>query len=272
MQTVYADVLITVNFAMDFLSLFLTAKILSRKVYPIRLTASAFIGGIYSLFDFIVPCDAVVSTLLNIIVCVIMCRIAFDGKLIHIAVNTVVFYGICFAFGGAVTGIYAITGSKWDIDTRASGIYADISLWQVIVLSAVSFAITYFITGIRKRMKNSKSVAISFSIMNKEFKISAFADSGCKIKEPITNSDVVFVNKRVINDIFPDEMLTSPQDFGCKFCVVPVHTINSDKIYYGFYPEKIFLNDCEISAVIVFCDNIALDFYGCDAIISDDLL
>ena len=66
-EEIYGDVLFLINFSMDFLSLFITGKIMHLKMNKWRLLASATVGGVYGVASLFFPFDGVLLVLANVV-------------------------------------------------------------------------------------------------------------------------------------------------------------------------------------------------------------
>lgn len=276
MTVVYADVLLLINFSMDFVSLYIVSKLMHLKSVFIRLMLASSVGALYSLCDFLVNWPSpVMAIITNFCFSVIMCLIAFGNLKIHIFFISAVFYGICFILGGAITGIYSIVGEKWNILNEAGYIYTDISLLEVLGLTLISVIFVRFITERIKRRAINKTAKLSITIKGVTSTLQAFVDSGCLVKEPVTNKEVVFLKKECFKTFFGEASEITPQlhiKAGLQICAVPVTTLTGKDVLFGIHPDKIVCDGITVDAVVVFVDALSLKFNGSDALISNNLL
>lgn len=276
MTVVYADVLLLINFSMDFVSLYTVSKLMHLKTVFLKLILASSVGALYSLCDFLVNWHSpVMAIFTNFCFSVIMCLIAFGNMKIHIFLISGVFYCICFILGGAITGIYSIMGEKWNILNEAGYIYTDISLLEVLCLSVISLIFAYFITKQIKKRSINKTSKLSVTIKGVTSNLNAFVDSGCLVKEPITNKEVVFLKKELFKTFFDDALEITPQlhiKDGLRICAVPVTTLTGKDVLFGIHPDKVVCDGINVDAVIVFADAHSLKFNGSDALISNNLL
>ncbi len=276
MTVVYVDVLLLINFSMDFISLYITAKLMRLKLIFTRLILSASVGALYSLCDFLVKWPSpVLPIITNFCFSIIMCFIAFGNIKIHVFLISGVFYTICFLLGGAITAVYSIVGEKWNILNESGYIYTDISLLQVLGLTLIAVLFIKIITERMKRRCISKTVELAVTIKGVTSTFDAFVDSGCFVKEPITNKDVIFIKKECFKKFFDGEVEITPQlhiKNGLRICAVPVTTLVGKDILLGIHPDKIVCDGMQIDAVIVFVDALSFKFNGSKALISNNLL
>ncbi len=276
LTVVYADVLLLINFSMDFISLYIVAKLMKLKLNFPRLILSSSVGAIYSLCDFLVNWPSpILAIFTNFCFSAVMCYIAFGNLKIHIFLISGVFYGICFLLGGAITAIYSIAGEKWNIINEAGYIYTDISLLEVLGLTIIAVIFVKFITERMKRRCINRNAELSVTIKGVTSTFDAFVDSGCFVKEPITNKEVVFLKKECFKTFFENETEITPQlhtKAGLRICAVPVTTLTGKDVLFGIYPDKILCDGIMVDAVIVFADALSLKFNGSKALISNNLL
>ena len=75
-QTVYIDLFFLINFSMDFLGLFLAAKLLERSKRLLRLALAAIFGGIYACVALISPLNACIPTVFFLLLLSVwLCRL-----------------------------------------------------------------------------------------------------------------------------------------------------------------------------------------------------
>ena len=75
--TVYADVLLAVNFLIDYLLLLFCARLSGRRIIRKRLLAGALVGALTSLVIFLPPLSFWPMTLLKAGIAVLMVRLAY---------------------------------------------------------------------------------------------------------------------------------------------------------------------------------------------------
>ena len=95
-EEIYGDVLFLINFSMDFLSLFITGKIMHLKLKAWRVLVAASIGGVYGVEALFFPFDGIPLVFANIACAAVMCFIAFrsKGKISSVFLCCLLFYGV----------------------------------------------------------------------------------------------------------------------------------------------------------------------------------
>ena len=77
---VYADLLFLINFSMDYLCLYICAHVLHRKIALLKMLIASSLGGIYSIVSLFYNTNTLVSIIIDLCVCLIMCSVAFARK------------------------------------------------------------------------------------------------------------------------------------------------------------------------------------------------
>lgn len=262
MQIVYADVLLIINFSMDFLILTVTCKLLKHPLKPIRITVASVLGAVYSLLEFLwITSIPFLQFVFNVAVSFLMCCICTTGKLRIRALFTAVFYFMCFAVGGGIAAIYSLSGSLWNITASGRSYYFDISLWQVALISSIALGLSFIVPKLINNKLNVHNAALKIKLGDIILDFNAFVDSGCMVKEPITNSDVVFVR--------------SPQnisDNNARICYIPVNTVAGKKVFKAIRPDELYCNNVLKKAVVIFDDDDSIGYGEYDAIIPISLI
>lgn len=211
--TVYADVLFLINFSMDFLCFYITARIRSRRMRLRRTAAAAAIGGVYSVAILFLEMPWIVYALLTVGVPVLMCAVA-EGKKTDGArglfLTAGVFVAVSTALGGIMTALYSVINEseigKKLADGGAEGAEDDLSVWLLALLAAAGTAAT-LIGGSRWRMhaaSHQGSVKVSFS--GKSVTLRGMTDTGNFLTDPLSGRAVVLCELDAVEEIFPAEL------------------------------------------------------------------
>lgn len=198
-SVVYADLTFLVNFVMDFVILWATAKLAgSRIIYP-RLLVAAILGGIYAI-GYLLP---ELAGWYNI-----WMKIIFSGLLIIIALvpqnwiefkkTFLYFYGINFAVAGA-------TLASSSLFATAAGISSSY-LW---LLAGIFCALALAIYGekllTRKVIPHILRFGVELRFDRSHCNGEGFLDTGNSLRDPITNRPVVVAEYGFIKACLPKD-------------------------------------------------------------------
>lgn len=250
MQTIYLDVLILTNIFQDFLYLLFTKRILHHKGKTKRLILSSITGGISSLIILLPEINFIINIITNITISSILILLAFgfNNKKIFIR-STLTLYILSFLVNGALIFFYLSIkpNGMLIINDR---VYFNISPILLILLTLLIYFILLIYKKLFSNHSNSKEIADVTIVLNNEVKtIKCKIDSGCNVKEPFSNSEVIIVERVMLKNFD----LTN-----INKRIIPFDSLGGKGIIYGFKPEKVLINNKELlkEVYIGICDNI----------------
>ena len=186
---------------------------------------------------------------------IVMINMTFGLKKKKLLFNLVVFYLVSLSFGGlSFATLFFINSEKIIIK---NDMFLGISLLESIVIaSIICFVLILVLIVCLKFYEKKKSELIEIEIINngKTHKVMALYDTGNLLKEPITQKDVIIVEKSELYDICDNNFLDSIKDIlngkwigdensNYKFCLIPFSSLgNENGILIGFKPDYIKVN------------------------------
>lgn len=245
-EYIYGDVLFVIDFSMDFLSLYLTGKILHLKMKTARVVLAASIGALYCVLALVLDSPAAVGIVLEVFMAFLICIIAFGGKSLGVIIKrTAVLYTVSVLLGGAMTLIYSKLGKYKDyIDSGGDIVSAlgDVPLWAFVLCAALSAGLAKLFSKIMSKRCALRECEISLRIGGATRELTALVDSGNLIADPISERPVVFIS-RVFWGIIPEKHRSAmkgesdnPEDFlGVR--VIPCSTVGGDGVIYAIIPD-----------------------------------
>ena len=130
---VYADVLILVNFVVNYFILRLTAKLDKTHYLRYRIILGSFMGGMFSLYIFLPKQHPVLEVIFRIVTASVITLIAFGFKNTRAFLRRVFIMLITtFVYAGIVMGIWLLFRTN-KIVINNSVVYFDISAIQLIL-------------------------------------------------------------------------------------------------------------------------------------------
>lgn len=235
-RIVYVDLLFLINFSMDFLCFYITAKILSVKLTVGRAVIACAIGGIYSDIALFLSVGRISGLVIDLSVCALMCAVAFykrkEGK--RIFLHILVYFAVSMALGGFMTAIFNLL-NQVDMPSGDSG-GDGISILTFAILAGVSALITLVGGRLFKSKSLQKDAEIEIVINGKSKKIKGFFDSGNLLREPISAKPCIICDREALRDIVPfsiyiaskNEMRTIDGALYVGIRLVPIKTAKGD--------------------------------------------
>lgn len=265
-RIIYGDVLLVINFSMDFLSLYITAKIMHIKLNSFRITSAAVIGALYSLFILGINASQLVSALFSIAFSFLMCSIAYGKfKFARYIKNTSVFYIVNFALGGGITAICNLLNmwknnkSLW-INGTYDVLYGDIPFGLLLVLACFCGALSLFSGKIIKKQKSIKTAEIEIVIQKQNVLLTALIDSGNLLREPISGKAVIVACYSSLRSVIPTELLdlfknqdistTRNEELLSKLRLIPTHSVGKNGLLFALLPDSVKVNGNPVDAYV----------------------
>lgn len=293
-QTVYGDVLFVINFSMDFVALYITAKILHIKARTLTLSLAAALGAVYSVASLFFKGAFPLALAIDIAVSALMCLVGYrklTGKSFFLA--WFLFFAVSALLGGSITAIYSLINSA--LGKRAnvghpseaySGLPADV----FVIIALFSVALTYVGGRLLSRTAQVKSIEVTVTHGERSVTFAALLDSGNLLREPISGRPVILANVESVAPVLPYEVLSlmrrgAYDKLGIlsaaslrRTRLIPAKGIGEEKILIGFIPEKITVKRSGragarcVDAVIAVDTRAMCDFGGFEAVISPSLV
>ncbi len=271
--TVFADVLFIINFSMDFLSLYISGKILHLEMKKRKLIFSSVIGGIYGVVSLLIK-GTLPYILLNVSVYLLMCFTAYKNIVLSQYIKLcILFYSVSLLMGGAVSASYTfIDGIMSNIpqtETLTEG--RKIPFYAFIAIVTVC-AVTAHITGrIFSQSKDIKDAYITAVLGEKTIDMHLLIDSGNLLHEPLSGAPVILVKNEKFKRLTgcDSTSLFSCEKLLSKLRCIPAQSAGGDMMLYGIIPDKIYIGTKKekipMKAVIAVCDG--TDFAEFDGVV-----
>ncbi len=209
--TVYIDLIFFENLIMNSIIIYATAILLKIKPKIWRVLISSSIGGTYAIVIYISKFKIYESIILKIILSIIMVYIAFNPQnMKKLWKQVLIFYLTSFVFGGAA--LYLIYFIKPQNILIKNGLFAGEYVIKAILLGAImglviiKVSIKIIKTKIRPKDMYCR---IKIKLNGKEVQTNAMIDTGNLVKEPITNIPVIIVERSLLYEILPKEILNN---------------------------------------------------------------
>ena len=277
LQVIYGDVLLLIDFCMNFFVLYTTGILLRRKTKLMCLIGAALLGGVYSVAKVFVNGNNILDCLISLAVGILMCYISFGGY--RFLKTVLVFFGTAAMVGGIMFLIYFFLGSYHaDLFGNFRGYaYAHIPLWLFVLLAALSFLIATVFSYVGRDISERKELRVTVKYHTQCETVTLFLDSGNLAKEPISGKNVILLSCKKARTLLGEEIYSAVRSRKSEFllkrkfrliCASGVDGIMHT--YYGFQPDRIFLTDgdekVEMDVYIAVCEELD-SFGGCDGIV-----
>lgn len=281
-QVIYADILFIIDLSMDYLALYITAKMLKIKFNTVSTLIASLLGASFSVFTVILKLESLV---LSVIFSVIMCFVAYIGNGIKIKLKSILlFYFSNMLLGGAMTALFSAFNKITDANTELL-IFGEVNTVQGRMPIAVFYiGFVLILVGVRaisyifiKRPAKSLCEA-EITINGKSKRYFFIEDSGNRVLEPISGEPIIFIRENSLS-LVADKTFVSALKMGNefyngankqKFRVVFYKTVSGSEMCIVGRADKITVDKKACSAWIAIGKNISIE--GADGIIPSSLL
>ncbi len=254
---VYLDLVMILNFFIDFILLLTVSIVLKRKVNIKRIILGAFVGGISILFLFF-NINSFLLFIFKLIISILMVIITFKYENIKYTLINILYLYITSIILGGFLYLLNIEFSYKHVGIIFINNGLSINFIILIIISPV---ILYIYIRQNKLLKYTYSNYYDVELIknNKSYKYIGYMDSGNVLVDSLTNKKVILIDKRKIL-------------FNIKeFRLIPYMGVNGMNMIKVVKIDKLIFNNKNYDNVLLgIMDNISLD--GVDIILNRKLL
>ena len=235
-MVVYADVLIILNFLVDYFLIRLTAIISHSTYKTYRILLACTFGGVSSLCIFIPSLNFVLDILLKLALAFITTFITFGFKSLKAFLrNTAIFFAISFSYAGAML-LLLQTATVKNMTVNNSFVYFNISPIMLIVFSVAAYFTAAILRHFLSKNQSEKdSCKISFSAGENRIDTTALIDSGNSLTDAFGMSDIIIADKKICDSLFSS---LSSDEKKARYRAIPCNTVSGTEILDGFRADK----------------------------------
>lgn len=254
-MSVYIDLYVIVNIFFNFFILHITKIIIKSKSKNPRLLVASVTGAIYASLVFFPQTKYITGICGKIIFSLVLICISFKSKSFIEYIRTlVVFYSVCFSFGGIGFLVISFFGESERLNYAMLFSTTVVISYTLITLTSEIYE-RYF-----KYDKLFHNLKITLNERNIETK--CIYDTGNSLKDPVTRLPVVVIDINEVKNILPDALsreiisggdfvqifLTFKTDFKLK--LIPFKSVGGEGFLIGFRPDFISIDGKETNAVV----------------------
>ena len=244
---VYADLFFLINFSMDYICLYITAKILRLKISATKYIISSIIGGAYSVIALFLNVGSILAFIIDILVCIIMTAICFFqkcDKAKNIVTSSMLYIGISMLIGGVMTAIFNLLNK---LEINFENISNDSAhTYAFAIIAVISAVLSMKGISLITRKNRHKEYFVEVSINQKTCKFLGFVDTGNLVKDQISGKNIIFLDKSAASKIIaPDaeEKFYQGEILYRGSRLVPISTASGSSATLIFVPDKITLTE-----------------------------
>ena len=287
-QTVYADLLFMINFSMDFLCLYLVAKLLARRFSLLRCALSSTVGGLYAVCSLLLPFPSPLSFVIDLVVCLLMCFVAFFSRKetpLVLVLVTASFFLASLLLGGIMTFIFNLL-NRHSPPLQSFADTQEMPLWLFALIAAISSLLTWLGSRLFRTRSQIKSADVEIRVGKKKTVLHAMCDSGNLVRDAVSGKPVIISDKRQACNLLPvncppigewrAEILTDlPPDIAARVRIIPTGTADGECLMFALRPDSIVIRmgnqKREADALVGFGD-VRHTLMACNALLPSELV
>lgn len=241
---VYADILIILNLAVDYI-LLRAAAFLQHLNPPLwRMLLSSLAGGISSLYIFLPPQGAVLDILFRTAVCAAMTFICFGfGKIKRFLRSFGVFLLVTFGYGGAMTALWYLLKPS-GMTVINSVVYFNISP-AVLIFSSVA---AYFLLRLLSLIfsgtsKLAERCEITVSAGSNSITMEGIVDTGNSVEDIFGGGEVIIADGEYVKTLFGETDPALNKEIQSRYRVMPCGTVTGGGTLEAFRCDTALVSD-----------------------------
>ncbi len=280
-RDVYADLLFFVNFSMDYLCFYMTAKLLHRYLPMGRSLAASVLGGIYAVAALFLSFTVPWSLVADLAVCLGMNALAFANKKEKgrgIFLCTAVYFAVSALLGGCMTALYSLFNRAGGAEEMTED---GIGAVEFLLLAGAGVLLTCRIGRMFRRKSAVSRCRLEIQFAGQCIAVDAMCDSGNLLREPIGGMSVVLLDADAAEPLLGAALCHAllggemPSPLAARLRPVPASGAVGKGLLIAVRPDKMIVTDQKgkphvVNACFALTHLSAAD--GCKALISPELL
>ncbi len=261
---VYVDILLLVNFVLDFFILWATGKIANLAIKKTRIMLGALCGALYSLVVFFPQWPFFTSVLAKLVCSVLMVWLAYRPsgwrKMIWVLVYM---YILSFTMGGAVLAAVFLTDSQpgyiqaWN---GAAILWGIDYCWLMMGLVVVFLLVYGGFNCLRKNwLQQSLFNDLTIYMGKQAVMVRALLDTGNQLIDPTTQKPVIVVETTALKKVIPEELfqeisqgsfceqallLLLKEEWVTRLSLIPFNSVGkAHGLMVGLRPDKVIIQN-----------------------------
>ncbi len=256
---VYIDLVILLNFYLDFLLLITTSVTLKRAVSLKKILYGTLVGSVSILFLFFSVGNFLLF-LFKLIIAVVMILITFGYKNVKYTINNLgYFYMISVILGGF---LYYLNLEFSYTHVGLVFINNGISI-NAVFLILISPLILYIYYRQSQKMKTNYNLIYKIEIVlkdKKEIQLNGFLDTGNKLIDPITNKPILLIQKGIVNEQKE------------KIYFIPFHSLGNNNLLKCFKPLYVVIENKKYKNYLIGISDKKFSLEGVECILNSKVL
>jgi len=241
-QTIYIDVLVSVNLLVDYFLLYAAGQLSAARMSRTRLCLAAFAGACCSCSVLLPAMPLAINALVTVSVCALMTLIAFGFHGVRKFMRTAVYVLlVTVGYAGLMLGVWLAAAPRGLIVNNGA-VYIDIPPWLLVAVTAAAYAVlSFFSARLRKRNLMRSRCTVTVSSEGRQICLEAIVDTGNLLSEPFSGLPVIVAEYEALLPVLPAGFERYPDcaEANTGLRVVPYTGVGGEGVMLAFRPERI---------------------------------
>ena len=229
-MTIYADILVLVNFVVDYFLISIACRFLRKKPRLWRLLLSSALGGLFSLYILLPQGNIFFQIFVQVLMSMTLCAVAVGfNRIKDFLRSTAVLVGVNFAYSGAMIAVWIIF-KPYGMVINNSVVYFDISPIFLILFSVIGYFVVVLLRKIfKKPFADNTYCEVTLFCKNKSIALSGIADTGNSVTDVFGTSEIFITEMGVVDELMGAEKLNP-----ARYRKIPCSTITGERLLDGY--------------------------------------
>lgn len=274
-MVIYVDVLVSVNFIVDFLLLSLTSLLSGIDIRAKRQIPAALLGGFSSLYIFFEFSNLIFDIFFRIFCSSILVLICLGIKPIKGFFKFLLFYYLSACLLGGIMQFCAGVLRLDFVAVNNSYFYLNISPFLLIITTLIIYLTIKLFLRFKKSRQIDEQCKITLFFKERKMTFNGLVDNGNKAKDILGKADIIFISLSSFIEIIGTTPSKAEEEYKNRFRIIPINTVNGSSVGKGIRIDKAEIycgkNLFELNKPILIASNSNFD-NNFDVIISSDIL
>ncbi len=273
---VYADILIILNWIVNYYILLLCSKLNNSQYKNVRMIIAALVGAFFALYIFLPQMSLFSEILIKIISSAVIVLISFGFKNIKNFFRNLFFMFVsAFLYAGSMLAIWNIYKPK-NMAINNSVVYFDISPIFLIIFSVLFYLVITLLNSLLKRRSiSAKRCNISVLLNDSTANFEGIFDTGNSVRDLFTNSEIIFVSPKIIKLLTGSCELFDNPEYKSRIRLIPCGTVTGRKLINSIRCDRAVVKNSDVeirleNPILAVSENIDSDSY--DALLNPEIL
>ncbi len=239
-MVVYADILLAVNWWVDFLLLLGVRRFMGIGAKPWRLVLGALVGALFSLVLLLPPMAAWLSLVFKLLAAAVMVLLSFGWHSRRRYIKSLLLlFGLSAGLSGLCSALYHFAAPR-DLFVVNGVVYYDVSPWLLVGLTVLCYGLLWVIEQVmRRRAPARRDYRVRVRCGDRSALVYCLYDSGNHLVEPFSNRPVLVVERAALENLLPipDDVDSLPPSG--RWRVVPFDSLGGGGLMPAFSPDSV---------------------------------